>query len=400
MERMAKENSGFRWIMLLIMLASFTVTFMTRFIWAPLIPTMSESFGISKMQAGAYMSAFYTGYIITQIPGGVLADRFGVKFVMSISLLIGGLATFSLSFMTSYEMGFALRIATGLGAGCIMACCGKVIARYFKPEERSIAFGILLVGPTAGLLLSNFFGPILLKNTGWQGAFTAVGIAAMVVAVMVFLLVKTEKIDKTSLEKVDLFGGLKLVFRSKGILLVALAGFSLMWLALGTATWANAYMGSLGIEPSVAGQVMMLYSFGGIIASISSGFLVDKLKLDRRKYVMCCYALLIVITLIFGMQTQINVLMITGFIFGFISYTANPHLNSLIIDYSGIKYAATATGASNCLFQFASLIGPTVFGFMADATGSFTSVWVAMAAGPLVGIFLLMAAKNAPKVVE
>ena len=95
MEKAAKESSGFRWFMLFILLASFTVTFMTRFIWSPLIPTMSKEFGLSATEAGAYMSAFYTGYLITQIPGCMLADRFGVKFVMSISLLIGGVATSS-----------------------------------------------------------------------------------------------------------------------------------------------------------------------------------------------------------------------------------------------------------------------------------------------------------------
>lgn len=397
MEKAVKENTTFRWFMLFILLASFTVTFMTRFIWSPLIPTMSSEFGLSAAEAGAYMSAFYAGYLITQIPGGMLADRFGVKFVMALSLLIGGLATFSLSMMTSYEMGFVLRVATGLGAGCIMACCGKVITKYFKPNERSMAFGILLVGPTAGLLLSNYLGPVLLKSMGWQGAFRTVGIIAVVIAVLVFVLVKNEKAEKDQIQKVGFFSSLKDVFANKGVVLVGLAGFGLMWVSLGTATWANSYMGSIGLSSDVAGQVMMLYSVGGIIASVSSGWIVDKFGLDRRKYIMVCYLILIVSTIVFGMQTSVMALMITGFLFGFFSYTANPHLNSLVIDYSGAQFAATATGFTNVMFQFASLIGPLVFGFMSDMTGGFTAVWIAMAAGPLFGILMLLAARGAQK---
>lgn len=358
---------------------------------------MSSEFGLSAAEAGAYMSAFYAGYLITQIPGGMLADRFGVKFVMALSLLIGGLATFSLSMMTSYEMGFVLRVATGLGAGCIMACCGKVITRYFKPNERSMAFGILLVGPTAGLLLSNYLGPVLLKSMGWQGAFRTVGIIAVVIAVLVFVLVKNEKAEKDQIQKVGFFSSLKDVFANKGVVLVGLAGFGLMWVSLGTATWANSYMGSIGLSSDVAGQVMMLYSVGGIIASVSSGWIVDKFGLDRRKYIMVCYLILIVSTIVFGMQTSVMALMITGFLFGFFSYTANPHLNSLVIDYSGAQFAATATGFTNVMFQFASLIGPLVFGFMSDMTGGFTAVWIAMAAGPLFGILMLLAARGAQK---
>ena len=400
MEKAAKESSGFRWFMLFILLASFTVTFMTRFIWSPLIPTMSKEFGLSATEAGAYMSAFYTGYLITQIPGGMLADRFGVKFVMSISLLIGGVATFFLSMMTTYEMGFALRVATGLGAGCIMACCGKMISKYFKPNERSMAFGILLVGPTAGLLLSNYLGQVLLSSMGWQGAFRVIGIIAMIIAVLVFVLVKSEKVDKSQIAKVGFFSSLGDVLKNKGVVLVGLAGFGLMWVSLGTATWANAYMGSLGIESSVAGQVMMLYSAGGIIASVVSGLIVDKFHLDRRKFIMGCYLVLIVMTIVFGLQTSVGALMLTGFLFGFFSYTANPHLNAIVIDYSGAAFSATATGFTNVMFQLASLIGPLVFGFMSDSTGSFASVWIAMAAGPLLGILVLLAAKNARKAEE
>ncbi len=395
MDKAAKESSAFRWFMLIVLLASFTVTFMTRFIWSPLISTMSAEFSLNATEAGAYMSAFYAGYLITQIPGGMLADRFGVKFVMSVSLIIGGISTFCLSLMTSYEMGFALRVATGLGAGCIMACCGKVISKYFKPNERSMAFGILLVGPTAGLLLSNYLGPVLLGSVGWQGTFRTVGIIAIVIAVLVFVLVKNER--SAQVQQVGFFSSLKDVFANKGVVLVGFAGFGLMWVSLGTATWANSYMASIGISGNVAGQVMMLYSVGGIIASISSGWLVDKFGLDRRKYIMACYLALIVITIVFGMQTSVALLMVTGFLFGFFSYTANPHLNSLVIDYSGAEFAATATGFTNVLFQVASLIGPLVFGMMSDVTGSFTSVWIAMAVGPLFGIVMLLLARNAQK---
>ena len=79
-----------------------------------------------------------------------------------------------------------------------------------------------------------------------------------------------------------------------------------------------------------------------------------------------------------------------GFIFGFVSYLSNPHLTILISEFAGKKYAGLANGTTNVIFQFAPMIGPYVMGWSIDATGSFTTVWWMMAAGPLVGIFLLL----------
>ena len=68
----------------------------------------------------------------------MLADRFWVKFVMSMSLFIGGLATFLMSWFSSCQYGLILRIITGLGAGCIYACCARVIINYFTSEELKV----------------------------------------------------------------------------------------------------------------------------------------------------------------------------------------------------------------------------------------------------------------------
>ena len=165
----SKRNSK-RWVMLLLLLAAFSVTFMTRFIWSPLNSAVTEVLGLSNVAAGSFMSAFFIGYVITQIPGGTLADKFGVKFVLSIGVLITGLASIGMSFITSYTQGMVLRVITGLGAGVVMACCSKAISEYFEQKDRGIAFGILLVGPTVGLTLANKIGAALLTSHSWQMA--------------------------------------------------------------------------------------------------------------------------------------------------------------------------------------------------------------------------------------
>ena len=125
---MEKKKSAGRWMLLLLLLASFAVTFMTRFVWSPVSKTVMSELNMSNVAAGSFMSAFFIGYVITQIPGGTLADRIGVKVTLSVGLFISGAATIGVSLIHSYGAGLALRVVTGLGAGVVMSSeknCGR-----------------------------------------------------------------------------------------------------------------------------------------------------------------------------------------------------------------------------------------------------------------------------------
>ena len=161
----------------------------------------------------------------------------------------------------------------------------------------------------------------------------------------------------------------------------------------GPATWANAYIKKeLGFSVAAAGLVMIFYGIGGVLAPLLSGYISDKIG-KRKLLLIVSYALIIPLTIIFGYQKTIPMLSIMGFIFGFCSYFANPQLTVLVSEFAGKELAATANGTSNFIFQIASMIGPFVLGWSIDVTGNFSTVWWIMAAGPLLGILLLLPVK-------
>ncbi|QDR82287.1 MFS transporter [Sporomusa termitida] len=380
------EFNQYRWVVLALMFLCFLFTFVTRFAWPPLIPVIVPALGMKMTQAGAFMSAFYFGYVVTQIPAGVLADRFGVRLILAISLILEGVSTFGMGYMQGYDTGFWLRAVTGLGAGAVFAACSRALMEWFPAKERGIAFGIMLAAPSGGIVLSNYIVPALNQAFGWQGAFKSIGIATVLLGIAIYFLVRTT--DEPKGEK-SMLGGFKVVFGNRDILLTASAGFCLMWVELGTATWANAYIKKLGFSLADAGLVMILYGIGGVIAPMVSGYLSDRMG-NRKKLLILSYVAIIPLTVYFGYQTTLSMLCIVGFAFGFCSYMANPQLTILISEFAGKEWAATANGISNFIFQLASMIGPVILGFSIDATGSFNTVWWMMAAGPLVGILLLL----------
>lgn len=389
------KSSGNKWFMLILMLAAFTATFVARFIWSPLQSTMMEVFQIDPAVAGGIFSVFFTGYIITQVPAGILADKFGVKAIMGISMIVIGLSSWAMTFATGPSMAVALRIALGLGAGTIYAGCARVATNYFEPEKRSMAFGVLLAGPNAGFFIASFFGPRILASMGWQAGFQFAGIFAVAVGVLIFLFVKGDKPQGKTQTLGDVLKGFALLFRNKGVVMISLSGFGLMWFQLALYNWAFGYTRSLGFAANI-GTVGVLIASGGIIASLLSGAIVDKFQINRRKFLIGCYLATAVMIFIFGAQKDLNMLLISSFVLGLISYANNTHLTALVIDYSGKQMAATATGFSNFIYQFASQISPPVVGAMLmGSSGVFTTtIWGVMAAGPVIGIlFLLLAAK-------
>jgi MFS transporter, ACS family, hexuronate transporter len=383
----AFEGMAYRWVILGLCVCCFLFTFITRFTWPPLIPVVVPVLGMSMSQAGAYMSAFYMGYVVTQIPAGVLSDRFGVRFILGVSLMLEGISTSSMGFMNSYETGFALRMVAGLGAGAVYASCSLAIMEWFPARERGKAFGVFLAAPSGGILMTNWFVPPLNALVGWQGAFKSVGLLTLTAGILVLLFMRSSGEVKSG-EK-SLLGGFKVMAGSKGLILTALSGFCLMWMELGTATWANAHIKKLGFSVAEAGYVMMSYGVGGIIAPLLSGVVSDWTG-QRKWLVVVAYVLSAPLCIVFGYQDTLGLLSVVGFVLGFTSYIANPQLTVLISQFAGKEWAATANGTSNFVFQLAPMIGPFLLGWTIDVTGSFSTVWWILAAGPLVGIVLML----------
>ena len=89
METKAKCQSmtGFRWkIAFLIFLISF-VAYMDRVNLSVATPVIMQEFGFTKIDMGFIQTFFFAGYAIMQVPGGILAEKFGMRKTGSFAIL-------------------------------------------------------------------------------------------------------------------------------------------------------------------------------------------------------------------------------------------------------------------------------------------------------------------------
>ncbi|MDR2945720.1 MAG: MFS transporter, partial [Candidatus Adiutrix sp.] len=123
---------------------AFMTSNVDRFAWGSVMPTASADLGLSGAGAGGLMTAFFIGYICTQIPGGYLADRFGYRRVLLTSFLVMGFFTAMMGTVESYKAGFIYRLMAGLGSGCVYASSLRAIFEWFPERSRGTVIGLFL----------------------------------------------------------------------------------------------------------------------------------------------------------------------------------------------------------------------------------------------------------------
>ena len=370
---------------------AFTFTFLSRYIWSPLMADVSNEFGINATQAGLYMSAFFAGYLVTQIPGGIMADRYQPKYILIACTVLGGVMTAAMSFITNYEMGLVIRVITGISSGCVMAQCSKVVATTFEPKKRASAMGVVLASPPFGITLAQSIGAPLNQAVGWRNTFLIV--AAIVVIIVALLAVFVQPIPRKTAAvpagnpavaqaaatktkgQAGLLEGLVGFFTNKQQLLLGVSGFMFMFVTVGFATWTNRYAQSLGFTPVQGGMIITCYSIAGIIASCLSGSIAVKCRMSHRNFLIVSLAAMGVMTVLFSMQRGYAGLIIVGCVYGAISYLPSTHYTTSAMMLAGERYTATAASTQNLLFQLASLIMPIIVGRAIDLTGSYSFVW-------------------------
>lgn len=370
---------------------AFTFTFLSRYIWSPLMADVSNEFGINATQAGLYMSAFFAGYLVTQIPGGIMADRYQPKYILIACTVLGGVMTAAMSFITNYEMGLVIRVITGISSGCVMAQCSKVVATTFEPKKRASAMGVVLASPPFGITLAQSIGAPLNQAVGWRNTFLIV--AAIVVIIVALLAVFVQPIPRKTAAvpagnpavaqaaatkakgQAGLLAGLVGFFTNKQQLLLGVSGFMFMFVTVGFATWTNRYAQSLGFTPVQGGMIITCYSIAGIIASCLSGSIAVKCRMSHRNFLIASLAAMGVMTVLFSMQRGYMGLIVVGCVYGAISYLPSTHYTTSAMMLAGERYTATAASTQNLLFQLASLIMPIIVGRAIDLTGSYSFVW-------------------------
>ncbi|XP_030380306.1 putative inorganic phosphate cotransporter isoform X1 [Scaptodrosophila lebanonensis] len=148
----------------------------------------------SKLQ-GFILSSFFYGYVITQIPFGILAKKYGALRFLGWGMLINSVFAFLVP-VAAREGGVwglcIVRFIQGLGEGPIVPCTHALLAKWIPPNERSrmgaavyagAQFGTIISMPLSGLLAEYGF------DGGWPSIFYVFGVVGTIWSIAFLIMV-------------------------------------------------------------------------------------------------------------------------------------------------------------------------------------------------------------------
>ncbi|XP_054157771.1 putative inorganic phosphate cotransporter [Oppia nitens] len=141
-------------------------------------------FDWTDTQQTIILTAFYFGYILTQIPAGILVDRTGAKWILGLSLLISGILSIIIPITVTTNNSsivpiVVLRMAQGLVQGSILPAYNALIAKWMPKTERSRAVSLTFVGSALGVVTTLPLTGYLCSSSfmgGWPAIYYMLGI--------------------------------------------------------------------------------------------------------------------------------------------------------------------------------------------------------------------------------
>ena len=126
-----------------------------------LVPTLREEYGLSLGQIGVLLGAEWVGALVTMLPWGIAADRFGERIVLALGL--GACAAFLVGAAYAPDFGslvVLLALAGGAGAS-VNSASGRAVMHWFSADQRGLALGVRQTAVPLGGLLAALVVPQL-----------------------------------------------------------------------------------------------------------------------------------------------------------------------------------------------------------------------------------------------
>jgi DHA1 family multidrug resistance protein-like MFS transporter len=151
----------------------------------PLLPLFLERRGGTPSIVGLIMASFFVAGVATQFYLGHLADKFGRRPVLILSLVAYGLA--SMTFLLPIHAAWFIitRVIEGAAAGAIEVASISTVAALFAEEQRGRAISRIFAAQLFGLAIGPVVGVVAsVRSLGW--AYFAAGVVSLVAAYVTF----------------------------------------------------------------------------------------------------------------------------------------------------------------------------------------------------------------------
>ncbi|MGH8416135.1 MAG: MFS transporter [Pseudomonas sp.] len=373
-------------VVLFMLCAMYFITYLDRVNVSTAAVGFGAEFNLSKTQIGLVFSAFAYPYLVFQIIGGWVSDRFGAKRTLVVCGLIWAAATVLTGLAGGFVSLLVARVLLGLGEGATFPAATAAMSRWVAKDQRGFAQGITHAFARLGNALAPAAMIAIMAAYGWRESFyVCAGISF--VWVMLWMLVFTEhpkdhpRISQQELEvlpppkpksKIALPWG-RLFKRMGPVTIVYFCYGWTLWLLL---SWVPMYFMNMGLDLKNTAIFSSTVFFGGVVGDTLGGIVSDRiykrtgdLNKARSRMVAICLSLTLValVPLMFthDMYVSLGCLAVAFF---FSEMTIGP-MWAIPMDIAP-DHCGTASGMMNTGSAMAAIVSPVAAGLLIDKFGN------------------------------
>lgn len=383
---------------------------------------MAKDIGLDSVGMGYIFSAFSWAYVIGQIPGGWLLDKFGSKKVYFYSIFIWSLFTLLQGFVDVFSgFGivvslFALRFLVGLAEAPSFPGNSRIVAAWFPAQERGTAVSIF---NSAQYFATVIFAPImgwLTHEVGWSHVFFFMGGLGIVLSFIWLkvihdpkdhpgvnqaeldymeaggaLINMDQKITKKAIVKGEKTFQMKQLLKSRMMIGIYIGQYCINALTYFFITWFPVYLvqarGMSILKAGMVASVPAICGFlGGVLGGIISDWLMRRtsnLTLSRKAPIVI--GMLLSMSMIFCNYVDTEWMVVGIMAFAFFGKGLGALGWAVMADTAPKEISGLSGGLFNMFGNVSGIITPIAIGYIIGTTGSFNGALI------YVGIHALLA---------
>ena len=367
----------------------------TQFSFGIFFPALLEDFGWTR---GMLSLGFTLNLLLMPVFGllsGYLVDRIGPRRTVIIGAIIGGIGVALLSTVTQmwqFILIYGVLVPMGIGLSYIIPTVSTVRRWFMRKAGRMGA--IAWTGSGLGIVFLVIAAHAMINSWGWRTSYIAFGVILLVGAVIGGLLLRKDpesmgtypdgvKPSEEELEARADFAArgekwsVREVIRTPSwwLLIGAQLGYqvALLGFLAHLITWGAI---DLGIP---LGTMVTIYSCGVVLAAVLGrlfgGFISDwymaRFHISRKPVLyLCTLGVGLAVFLCLGVDNSLEIILVS-ILFGFCYGSGLAVFPTYLGDLFGVRNVAMLFGVSAIFVGGFGAIGPALYGFSYDATGSY-----------------------------
>lgn len=278
-----------RWLIIALCAAIFALGQFHRSSGAVFTPILMDRFDLSATVISGLVSAMFLAAVLTQLPQGVVLDKYGPRFMLCVSIIVVSAGSALFAVANDYWTLLTSRIIIGIGAAVLGASSQVIVARSFPQREFGYVNGMIITLGSTGGLMGTYPLAFALSRFDWVWVFGTVSLAACVLAIIVLRTVKPGPVEKRAPLAGQPSGYRDLIKLAEARKILTLSIVTFAPITTITGIWGGPFLqDALDMTAESAGGVLLLLAVGSICAAFVFGQLDRRISSRKRMILTAC----------------------------------------------------------------------------------------------------------------